>query len=255
MRKTFAVSFGVLAIGALAWVIQAGQESPSWHMNASIIEACSCPMFCQCYFNTEPAEHGASGQAGHGGHGEHGEAGHFCKFNNAFQVNEGHHGETDLAGAKFWVAGDLGGEFEDGEMEWAVVTFDQGVSEEQRAGIATALAHVYPVKWKSFSVAEDAKMTWVATRDHAEAKLDDGKTAEVVLNKNEGMTDDPIVISNLRYWGVPRHDGFVMMQNEVEAWRGDDRAFEYKGTNGFMITIDIGSQDVAAPAAAADAGE
>ncbi len=73
---------------------------PEWHMNASIIEACSCPMFCQCYFNQEP-----SGHAGHGG-GEH-----FCKFNNAIKVNKGHYGDTKLDGALFWVAGDLGGDF------------------------------------------------------------------------------------------------------------------------------------------------
>ena len=28
-----------------------------WAMNATIIEACSCPMFCQCYFTTKPAAH------------------------------------------------------------------------------------------------------------------------------------------------------------------------------------------------------
>jgi hypothetical protein len=26
-----------------------------WHFNGTVIEACSCPMFCQCYFNTYPA--------------------------------------------------------------------------------------------------------------------------------------------------------------------------------------------------------
>jgi hypothetical protein len=54
------------------------------------------------------------------------------------------------------------------------------------------------------------------------------------------------VIKNLKYFGVPRNEGFIMMPNEVEAYRLGDKAFEYKGTNGFMITIDIGSRDVAA---------
>jgi hypothetical protein len=30
----------------------------------------------------------------------------------------------------------------------------------------------------------------------------------------------------------------------VEAWRAGDKAFEFKGTNGFMITFDISSKDV-----------
>jgi hypothetical protein len=39
------------------------------------------------------------------------------------------------------------------------------------------------------------------------------------------------------------------MPNEVEAYRAGAKPFEYKGTNGFMITFDIASKDVA-PAAA-----
>jgi len=107
---------------------------------------------------------------------------------------------------------------------------------------------VYPVKWEKFTMGQDAPMTWTATRDHAEAKLDGGKLAEVVLQKNQGMSDDPIVIKNLRYWGVPRNDGFVLMANEVEAYRAGDQKYEFKGTNGFMITFDINSNDVKAAA-------
>jgi len=209
-----------------------------WSMNATAIEACSCPMFCQCYFSTKPAAH--SEHAGHS-HGEGGE--HFCKFNMAYKVNHGNYGATKLDGAKFWIAGDLGGDFSKGEMDWAVVTFDPSVTAEQREGIKTILPHVFPAKWKSFSVAADAPVSWNATRDHAEGKLADGKSGEIVLNKFQGMTDDPIVMKNLKYWGAPRNDGFIMMPNQVEAYRTGDKAFEFKGTNGFMITIDINSKD------------
>jgi len=219
--------------------ISAESAANDWSMNASIIEACSCPMFCQCYFNPQPAAH--SGHSGHA-HGEGGE--HFCKFNNAFKVNHGSYGNTKLDGAKFWVAGDLGGDFSKGQMDWAALTFDPSVTPEQREGIKAILGHVYPVKWNSFTVAQDANMTWAATSDHAEAKLSDGKAGQVTLNKFQGMTDEPIVIKNLKYWGVPRNDGFLMMPNEVEAYRAGDKPFEFKGTNGFMITIDINSKDV-----------
>ena len=176
---------------------------------------------------------------------DHGAGGHFCKFNNAFRVEKGKYGSVKLDGAKFWVAGDLGSEFSDGEMEWAVLTFDPSVTPEQREGITTILGAVYPVKWKSFSVAPDAKMDWSYTKERAVAKLDDGKTAEVVLNSgNYSNTDAPVVVSNLKYWGVPSNSGFVLMKNEVEAYRAGDKAFEYKGTNGFMITFDMSSKDV-----------
>jgi hypothetical protein len=239
--RAFYVVISVLFLaGRVALCANEKSARPEWSMHASIIEACSCPMFCQCYFNTKPAAHGE--HAGHS-HGESGE--HFCKFNNAYKVNHGHYGTTKLDAAKFWVAGDLGGDFSKGQMDWAVLTFDPSVTPEQREGIKAILGHVYPVKWNSFTVASDAKMSWTASPDHAEAKMDDGKTSEVVLNKFKGMTDEPIVMKNLKYWGVPRNDGFLMMPNEVEAYRGGDKPFEFKGTNGFMITIDINSKDIA----------
>src|SRR5205085_202313 len=142
-----------------------------------------------------------------------------------------------------WVSGDLGSDWSNGATDWAILTFDPSVTPQQREGIKVALGRIYPVKWKSFDVAPDAKMTWTATKEHAEAKLNDGKTAEVVLHKFQGMTDEPIVIRNLRYFGAPRNDGFIMMPNEVEAYRTGDKAFEFKGSNGFMITLDANSKD------------
>jgi hypothetical protein len=59
------------------------------------------------------------------------------------------------------------------------------------------------------------------------------------------MTEEPVVLRNVKYWGTSRNDGFVMMPNDVEAYRQSPKAFEYKGTNGFMITIDMNSKDVA----------
>jgi hypothetical protein len=236
------VSFLFLAMRAM-FCAENKDAASDWSMNATIIEACSCPMFCQCYFNTKPAGHSEHAGGGHS-HGESAE--HFCKFNMGYKVNTGHYGETKLDGAKFWIAGDLGEDFGQGNTEWAVLTFDPSVTPEQREGIKAAVSHIYPVKWKSLSVANDAPVSWSATRDHAEAKLGDGKLGEVVLNKFQGMTDEPIVIKNLKYFGAPRNEGFVMMPNEVEAYRTGDKAFEFKGSNGFMITLDINSKDIAA---------
>jgi hypothetical protein len=95
---------------------------------------------------------------------------------------------------KFWMAGDLGGDFSTDQMDWAVLTFEPSTTKEQRTAITTILSHVYPVKWRSFTVAEDAAMEWSATRDRAEARLDGGRAAEVVLHKAQGATDDAIVI-------------------------------------------------------------
>jgi hypothetical protein len=210
-----------------------GAASPTWAMNTSVIEACSCTMFCPCYFNPRPTEHTGAGE--HAGHGK----GHFCRFNNAYRINKGHHGDTRLDNVSFWLAGDLGDEFSDGEMDWSVLHFTPDATKAQRDAVMDILGHLFPVRWKSFEVGKDAPIEWTAGADRAVARLDGGKAAEVVLKPFKGMSGQRVIIQNLPYWGAPRNDGFVMMPNEVEAYRLGSKAYEYKGTNGFMITIDI----------------
>jgi hypothetical protein len=231
----------------------AARSKPEWSLNATAIEACSCPMFCQCYFNDEPADHSGHG----GGHAAAAEASgnsHFCLFNMAYKVNKGHHGDTDLSGAKFWISGDLGDNFSDGETEWALLRFDPSVTKEQREGLLAALPHLFPVKWKKFTVGEDAPIEWKADKERAVARLDDGKAAEIVLNAvKQRMTDEPVVIKNLVYWGAPRNDGFVLMKNERQGTRQTPegvKPFEFTNSNGFMITIDINAEDAAKAEAA-----
>ena len=234
---------------------QAGKAaSPAWSMNATIIEACSCPMFCQCYFTDHPAGHAAEGgheghMSGHEGHNMGAGGEHYCRFNNAFRVNKGWHNGVKLDGAKFWVAGDLGDDFSKAKMDWAVVTFDKAMTPEQRKAVGEILGHLYPVQWNSLKTAE-GDISWTANKQEAHAKLDDGKTAEVKLKASvaSNNTQESTVIKNLKYWGAPKNDGFVLMPNEVEAYRAGDKQFEFKGTNGFMITFDVDSK-TAPPAA------
>jgi uncharacterized protein DUF1326 len=244
------MSVGLLSLALAAPALAQGEKaatSPAWNMNATAIEACSCPMFCPCYFQTKPAAHAKAAADGH----DHGAGEHFCRANMAWKVNKGSYGTTKLDGAKFWLAMDLGDDFSDGTMKWAVAHFDPAVTKEQRDGILAAVNGLFPVKWETpVQLGNDLSIEWNHTGDKAVAKLDGGKAGEMVLNGgavNRNKTT-PVVIHNLKYWGAPRHDGFVLMPNEVEAYRLGSNAFEFKGTNGFMITVDISSKDVAAAA-------
>jgi hypothetical protein len=238
-RRFIACALGVgcalvLALGASAKAPMAAAAGPEWAANITVIEACSCPMFCQCYFNPKPAAHG-----GHAGH----EAQHFCRANNAYKVNRGHFGATSLDGAKFWLAGDLGDDFSDGEMEWGVLYLDKALTPAQRDAVQAIVGQLFPVKWKSLTTAEASIDKWEFSKDGAHALLDSGRMGEVKLKAFPGMGGGPVIIKNLPYWGAPRNDGFVMMPNEVEAYRVGPKAFEFKGTNGFMLTIDASSND------------
>jgi hypothetical protein len=50
------------------------------------------------------------------------------------------------------------------------------------------------------------------------------------------------VLKSVKYWGTPRNDGFVMMPNELETHTEGPKAYEFKGTNGFMLTFDMTSK-------------
>ena len=60
-KKAIAIVAGgflsALAFLAVPAAKTAAAAAPDWAINATAIEACSCPMFCQCYFNSEPAAH------------------------------------------------------------------------------------------------------------------------------------------------------------------------------------------------------
>src|ERR1700719_1144104 len=99
-------AWGISLVLALLGLSTTDASKPEWALNATTIEACSCPMFCQCYFNTKPAAHHDHGAAA---------ATHYCQFNNAYKVNHGHYGSVNLDGAKFWISGDLGSGFSQGK--------------------------------------------------------------------------------------------------------------------------------------------
>lgn len=231
--------FVALFVAALAAVTLNPSPTPipNWALNATVIESCSCPVFCPCQFgiNHSPAAHEM-----HGGHRPE----RFCRMNRAIKVNRGTYGDTQLDGAKFWMAGDLGPNFTtaNDHYDWGVLRFDTSVTNEQRGALTKIVPVLFPGKWKSFVVESDSILVWKYTNDRAEARLDGGKTAEIVLIKAQGITSDPVIVKNLPYEGATSNDGFIVMPSEIEAYRVGSKPFEFKKTNGFVITIDIHSK-------------
>ena len=94
----------------------------------------------------------------------------------------------------------------------------------------------------------DASIEWKAEAVRAEARLDGGKAAEVVLTRNPGATGKgTTVIKNMSYFASTRNDGFNILPVETIAYRRGPKPapFEFRGTSGWTITIDMNSKDVA----------
>ena len=209
--------------------------SLDWAMNATIIDGCSCQMLCPCIFGS-PATVGSAATHQHAGRRS-------CYFNQAFRVNKGHHGTVKLDGMKFWFAGDKG------DAKTVELTFEPSATSEQKAAIRAFLSHFLPVKWTSLTEGPDAPIDWNVEAVRAEARLDGGKAAEVVLTRHSGATGEGTsIIRNMSYFAATRNDGFHILPVERIAYRRGPRPapFEFKGTSGWTITIDMNSKDVMA---------
>jgi hypothetical protein len=199
-------------------------EKPDFDITASYIEACSCDMFCPCYFNT---------------HSTHHHEGEYCRANLVLKVDKGYYKATKLDGAKVWLGSDLGSDWSTGKDSWLVMNFDPSVTKEQQAALADILSQLYSaIPFQKKAVSNTAFSWDVDTKTGvAHAKMSDGK-GEVTLERVKG--DSPnheVAIHNLKYWSAQSNDGFRMWKSKHEAFEGDGHKFSYDGTNGFLITI------------------
>lgn len=244
-KRTFLKSAGALAISRLisspvASPLEPTEATSAWSLNMDVLESCSCPVFCQCFFTGKPPAT-AEMHSGHSG------MQHVCRFNQSFKVNSGHAGGVRLDEAKFWYTGDAGDDFGKPKLDWAVLTWDPGVSKEQREALLSTLRNLRwfrPDRWVSYAISDkDAAVDFQVSKTGVHAQLGDGRVAETRTTTMIGLEDKPVMMSNLRYFGFPRNTGFILMPSDVVAYREGDRAFEYKNTNGFLTTVDMNAHD------------
>jgi len=228
------------ATAALAQYAQPAKTKPAmakpdFAITASYIEACSCDQFCPCYFNNRSTLHGNQ---------------QYCRANLVMRIDRGYYKSTSLAGAKVWIATDLGSDWGTGKDSWLVVTFDSKLNAAQKDALLDILTQLYPFKWQKVAT-DTGGFTWNVDmkKGVAQAKMANGK-GEVTLVRDVGS--DPrreIVVRNLKYWTAQSNDGFRMWKTSREAYEGHGEKFAYSGTNGFLITIRFSGQ---AKKAAAD---
>jgi hypothetical protein len=215
-------------IGITGTKIPSSMAKSDFEITSTYIEACSCDMFCPCYFNTHSTNH----------MDEHHMDAHFCRANLVFKVDEGHYKDVKLDGAKVWLSSDLGSDWSTGKDSWVVVTYDKNVTSAQKTALDDIVAQLYPFKW-TWLKTDTAPFSWdIDTKTGvATAKREDGK-AEVLLERVKGdNSSEEVVIKNLRYWNAQSNDGFRMWKSNHEMYEGQGQKFDYSGTNGFLITV------------------
>lgn len=238
-RRTFVTGAAVagLAAGVSRYSAVAAPLAPSreWAVDVTVLESCSCRVFCQCFFNgmamgTEDSRKPM----------------HPCLFNQAYHVDAGHYGDVDLAGAQFWYSGNAGTDLNQHVWPWAVMTFDSRMSQRQQQALTSVLQKLRFYRdehWHAHGFAAPAPIEFSAGKDVARASLASGRLAEVSLKAFKDANDDPVMMLNMGYFGWPRNSGFALMPAELEAYRAPGRAFEFKGTNGLKTRLSMNSGD------------
>lgn len=216
----------VVAMGALALVLAVGiayraqgaSGSKTWSIKADYIEACSCHLFCPCYFYTQP------------------EGGERCEFNNAIKITEGHVGDTKVDGLEVWLSGNLGGDFTK-PLKSAIITVEPNITPKQEDAIKFLIAKIYPYKWEKIAV-DKAPIKWEKTGMNGHAVLGTGKGhGEVTLTGVKGADGKQTVIQNLKYWGAQKNTGFYLAKSK-HRYKGHGHNYSYDDHNGFFIHIE-----------------
>jgi hypothetical protein len=205
---------GCSAAGAGA--APAPQDDKSWAIRAEYIEACSCNLFCACYFQTSP------------------DGGRCCEYNMAVKILSGHVGKTKVDGEYYWLSGDLGGDFTKG-LKGVVITFDTRTPKEKREAIGFLISKLYPHKFDSVKT-DEGPITYQKDGWNGHATL--GDRAEITLKGVKDGNGEPSVIHNLQYWGAQKNDGFYLAFSD-HRYKGNGYDYTHKHRNGFFITVEL----------------
>jgi len=221
MKRVWA-SLLTLAV-AVGLAVAAAPAGPAWKMKADYVEACSCHLFCPCYFKDSQ---------GHK-HAEH----PFCEFNMAVTVREGHSGNIDLANTKYWLTGDLGDKWgTEKKANWVMVSFDPKTTQAQRDALAPIILKTYGLDWGELKV-QEAPIEIRQSGDIVEAKLADGQRAYMKLQREPGVDGTGVVLKNVKYFDAVQNDGFQMYKSIEHRADVAGHQFSYSDRTAFLITI------------------
>jgi hypothetical protein len=214
-----------LSLICLTLAICAKAADVPWQLKVQYIEACSCDLFCPCYFNDH---------ASHQGTGEHS-----CTFNNVGRVMQGKYGDVNVTGLKFWLSGDLGADWASkGQADWLVATFEPKATKEQKDAMMAVLGKIYPVKWSSVQF-DTSNITWSLSADGktARAKLANGKGEVNLARANGADPNKPPQVQNTRYFAATWNSPFNLYYSDHK-YDGFGKSYELHHANGFVVTVE-----------------
>ncbi len=161
----------------------------------------------------------------------------YCEFNMAVTVREGHSGATNLAGAKYWLTGDLGDKWgTEKKASWVLVSFDPATTKAQRDALAPMILKTYGFEWGELKV-QEAPIEVHQAGDIVEAKLAGGQQGYMKLKRESGADGKGVVLKNVKYFDASTNEGFAMYKSIEHRADVPGHKFSYSDHNAFLITI------------------
>jgi hypothetical protein len=209
-------------VASFALLVTAAAQEPQWYLKAHIDEACSCKLFCPCYFNPSPD-------------------GDRCNFNNVFSVERGNYGDVKLDGMKVWLSGNLNGQLAKG-FDGVVLAFEPSATKQQVDGFAAVITKMYGLPIAKVDMSDRTSITVTHEPGKHVATRGDDKGHLVLMLPGPSTMDKktPPVIRNLQYFGANRNSGFVLYKG-THRFKGQGYDYSYKDRNGFTIDVEAGS--------------
>ncbi len=209
---TIATVLSLTLAAACAAGPRAGEPgSPAWSIEADYTDCCCCAVSCPCLFGSAPTRG-------------------YCDGVTLVEIERGHFGDVRLDGVKVlavyrggdWIKFYVADEANEAQTEAAVKllpTFEDFF----------AVENVLEVKNVPLSVEQSADRMRISTPN---------TTAEIEVMK--GKNGEPIEIANLPSpsFPAPPFQDHVQYRSITLRHDGEDKRFEYAGTNGFTARIE-----------------
>jgi hypothetical protein len=194
-----------LTIALTALTVPPRAAAPTWHINATVAESCSCAVSCSCNFGGEPNRNP-------------------CEGNRLISINSGHYQDVDLKGVTFLVTFTM--------RSWSKIYVSDRVSEKQMAAVEALLPIAFAGFQRGMLSFTKAPITMNITTDRVTFA---GPESSVEMDVMKGLGGKPVKIMNLPNPAYQDKSTSHTHTSATHSWK-------HSGTNGFTSTMDVGSQ-------------
>ena len=205
---TFMLSAAVFTgVGTLAASTQA--PAPSWHLTATVAESCSCHVSCPCNFGGDPNRNP-------------------CEGNRLIAIQSGHYNDVNLKGVSFLITFTM--------RSWSKIYVSDTVTDQQKASVEALL----PIAFAGFHRGMLSFTTAPITMELTEQRVRfAGPESSVDMEVMRGFGGKPVKILNLPN---AAYQDYLQYRSTSHEHKSADHTWSHKGTNGFVSTMDVGSE-------------